>query len=724
MENVLARFRRGRTKSLSGTAALNSTSAPSTQQSLPQPQPPPLERRIHPDLDSLVANWTPAVNPVSTDPDPDPATANASSTPFPPSSFPTGLRPPRRHSVDGATPVLRPQHHDTNLEGLPEVSVPSELPLPTRARRLITRLTGSTTPPSSSNNASTSSAVAGWSTFGRRARHDRDSSRPHLTDFGETGRGSPAFSQGTFSRSASQSRSPSRPSTTSHPPDESVTYSHSGHEHPPASEVPSPSSGFTFGSRRHGSASTSPIPPLPSLDHPAFREHSRGVHSASQSRTPSQAQLPQLFKSEPRPRSSSSLPSMSTSKRKRVADNGDRAKARDVFASLRRRPGSARRRASTESSSDKVLAPSLFLEPEASGGGGRGSQRNETASSNVQARDNGGLRDNTDNDAKFDAREKRVALGGSSDTQVEGPVWLDIPAIHSTESSSSTMDQKKTSPLIMPPTLSIISATPEPSPAELQAASDRNAPVLRPPTSSRSHSDSSTRGKRKADAVEGAGTNTPPKSMKATAPPLNPSHPSSSSHAPSSFHRQKRAKVSESPSPRAMSRAASASAPNTPSASSHRSASHQQSRSLSRAHSSQASLPISALVTPNAPSVTRSRMGASYYMQDPRRPPRIQRTGWRLTFGDGGSPVHAWLFFVGFVLFPLWWVGGLCVPIPRTRRLGGDAEEKGREQVILDDPQMESDARSWRKRCRIMAVISLVTYVPFIVLLAVFLSRR
>ncbi|KAK7039598.1 hypothetical protein R3P38DRAFT_2900605 [Favolaschia claudopus] len=710
MENVLARFRRGRTKSLSGTAALNPAS--STQQSLPQPQPPPLERRIHPDLDSLVANWAPAVTPVSSHPDP--ATANASSTPFPPSSFPTGLPPStRRHSVDGAIPVLRAQHHDTNLEGLPEVSVPLELPLPTRARRLITRLTGSTTPPSSSNNASTSSAAAGCS-------------RPHLTDFGETGRGSPAFSQGTFSRSASQSRSPSRPSTN---PDESVTYSHSGHDHPitPASEVPSPSSGFTFGSRRHGSASASPVPPLPSLDHPAFREHGRGVHSASQSRTPSQAQLPQLFRSEPRPRSSSSLPSMSTSKRKRTADNGDRAKARDVFASLRRRPGSARRRASTESSSDKVLAPSLFPGPEASGGGGmKALQRNDTASSNLQARDNGGLRDDTDNDVKFDARAKRVALGGSSDTQVEGPVWLDIPAIHSTESSSSTMDHKKTSPLIMPPTLSIISATPEPSPAEMQAASDRQAPVLRPPTSSRSHSDFSTRGKRKADAVEGAGTNTPPKSMKTTAPPLNPSHPSSSSHAPSSFHRQKRAKVAESPSPRAMSRAGSASAPNTPSASSHRSASQQQSRSLSRAQSqmSQASLPISALVTPNAPSVTRSRMGASYYMQDPRRPPRIQPTRWGLTFGDGGSPVHAWLFFVGFVLFPLWWVGGLCVPIPRTRRLGGDAEEKGREQVILDDPQMESDARSWRKRCRIMSGISLVTYVPFIVLLAVFLSRR
>lgn len=51
--------------------------------------------------------------------------------------------------------------------------------------------------------------------------------------------------------------------------------------------------------------------------------------------------------------------------------------------------------------------------------------------------------------------------------------------------------------------------------------------------------------------------------------------------------------------------------------------------------------------------------------------------------------MHAWLFFVGFVLFPLWWVAGFCVPVPRTRRLGEDVEEKGREQVVLDDPQVE-----------------------------------
>ena len=34
------------------------------------------------------------------------------------------------------------------------------------------------------------------------------------------------------------------------------------------------------------------------------------------------------------------------------------------------------------------------------------------------------------------------------------------------------------------------------------------------------------------------------------------------------------------------------------------------------------------------------------------------------------------------------------------------------------------DARSWRFRCRVMSVISLFTYIPFIVLVAVFVPRN
>jgi hypothetical protein len=131
-------------------------------------------------------------------------------------------------------------------------------------------------------------------------------------------------------------------------------------------------------------------------------------------------------------------------------------------------------------------------------------------------------------------------------------------------------------------------------------------------------------------------------------------------------------------------------------------------------------------------------------MKDPRKPPKIQPTSWRLSFpetdgekstsrrlldmlwgswrrepssgldGDkgkeadietvmskdamnsssghrgwieaGGSPIPAWLFFIGFMVFPLWWIGGFLVSIPRTRKLGEGGNEKG---VILDDPQVE-----------------------------------
>ncbi len=68
--------------------------------------------------------------------------------------------------------------------------------------------------------------------------------------------------------------------------------------------------------------------------------------------------------------------------------------------------------------------------------------------------------------------------------------------------------------------------------------------------------------------------------------------------------------------------------------------------------------------------------------------------------------------------------------------MGGTDVEKA---VVLDDPQVEFgeqplfilitlgmdltvvlDAKSWRFRCRIMTGISFITYIPFIVLVAIF----
>ncbi|KAI3610619.1 hypothetical protein WG66_007153 [Moniliophthora roreri] len=171
---------------------------------------------------------------------------------------------------------------------------------------------------------------------------------------------------------------------------------------------------------------------------------------------------------------------------------------------------------------------------------------------------------------------------------------------------------------------------------------------------------------------------------------------------------------------------------------------------------SQASIPISALISPHAPSISTHTRAMQFHMRDPRKP-RIQPTPWTLALpqigpgerlslfdrlklgrglghhGDeeqhdlhtvgwtesGGSPLHAWLFFVGFVIFPVWWIAAI-LGIPRTRRIGGLEGGQDEKKMALDDPQVEHDANSWRKRCRVMAVVSVFTYIPFIVLVAIF----
>lgn len=104
--------------------------------------------------------------------------------------------------------------------------------------------------------------------------------------------------------------------------------------------------------------------------------------------------------------------------------------------------------------------------------------------------------------------------------------------------------------------------------------------------------------------------------------------------------------------------------------------------------------------------------------------------------------MQAWLFYFALVPFPLWFVGAVW-RVPHTRVVGGTDNEKA---VPLDDPQVEfgasfvfvvflfgrerahvmyvsTDAQSWRFRCRVMAFVSLFTYVPFIVCIAIFAGR-
>lgn len=342
--------------------------------------------------------------------------------------------------------------------------------------------------------------------------------------------------------------------------------------------------------------------------------------------------------------------------------------------------------------------------------------------------------------------------GGSAKPQVSSTARASTvpaaPAAPPIPSPRSTSDQP--SGLMVPPLLSVTGPTPEPSPIA--------EPRTPPPSSEKA------KGKRKADEVEGGGT--PPeakKNNKTTFAAENPrrafasslvssrsnffstahraSGNSTVSYAPSSYqsyHRHKRARLSgvmsavgedrytyqtynPNPSGSLASRGSSSGRQGRPRTQSRPSSFRPKPSSIAGSHQapsrrsiSQASIPISALISPHAPSI--SQRSTKYHMRDPRKPPRVQPTPWTLSLpvpgeddigyfqrwkwwqkenrahsvgwaDGGGSPLHAWLFFFGFVLFPIWWVAGLLVRIPETRRIGdADTLEKG---VVLDDPQVE-----------------------------------
>jgi hypothetical protein len=265
-------------------------------------------------------------------------------------------------------------------------------------------------------------------------------------------------------------------------------------------------------------------------------------------------------------------------------------------------------------------------------------------------------------------------------------------------------------------------------------------------TSTRSDNDSSdsgvTSGKRKADDIDLFpsdqrslhATFAVPEDLPCKSPfsflqvvTLTPSclvekRPGPDIHAPSSF-RAKRARLSTSsyspgPSPsrastslnvtntgtwtsttsskiRSLSRQHSVTKPPSSKTNSYRSdipsekirASERYERSRSMSQLSHTSIPVSALVSPRAPSVSKS-LTSAYHMRDPRKPPRVQPTPWGLrlrTEFEDGSSIHAWFFFLGFILFPLWWLASVW-RIPQTRSVGGSEVEKA---VTLDDPQVE-----------------------------------
>lgn len=321
---------------------------------------------------------------------------------------------------------------------------------------------------------------------------------------------------------------------------------------------------------------------------------------------------------------------------------------------------------------------------------------------------------------------------------------------------SKTQGHRPSSQFLLPP------STIAPTPARISRSITMDPST--PTPASRNHSDK-TKGKRKAEDID----TTPPEQKKDTqratfaVPESNRGQKlSASSHAPSSYHR-KRARISSTspfgtpvhsrpvsiqgqntnldPTPeagkfgswssqtsarifsnsRAPSRATSTRSirpQQTPNKSSLTNSIAQNQHHAKRQSMSQASIPISALVSPHAPSIAPS---GKFHMRDPRRPPKkLAETPWTLHFrgeDEPGSSVHAWCFFLGFILFPVWWIAALFLRTPHTRVVG---DEKG---VSLDDPQIEHDAKAWRFRCRVMSVVSLLTYIPFIILVVFFVRR-
>lgn len=217
------------------------------------------------------------------------------------------------------------------------------------------------------------------------------------------------------------------------------------------------------------------------------------------------------------------------------------------------------------------------------------------------------------------------------------------------------------------------------------------------------------------------------------------------SNAPSSYYR-KRMKLSSNASEkdalplRTSTSASRSAAPSVRSVTSSSRPTTSHRRPLSH-NASAVSIPVSAIVSPRAPSIRHSISGTSkrgdgMRYQHPLKN-RVQRRKKRETWADSwildrdDMPIQAWLFLAGFV-FPLcWWIGML---LPIRRQQSPDAE-KGEPPTIgvvdrshsglwtdSTEYDMES-ARLWRGRCLAAAIISTVIYVPIIACAVVF-SRR
>ncbi|KAF8635983.1 hypothetical protein AX15_000147 [Amanita polypyramis BW_CC] len=837
MSRLVSLWKKHQDQQRTGAADIDATASPSSS----------IHRKIHPNLDSLVARPQPEL----------PSSTVSNSSDFIP------LKPPARG---------RP--YSTSLQPK-QASFPTESRSPEQEKLTAAAYISSSTPGDA------------WSTFGRGKRpssHIKENIEPSTTTQGvasnhET-RGSTRLRTSTSASQSTDGSSPNSRSVWTH-----SRYSPSSHNDVVSTPIiterrSSPSSYHTFGKRT--SSPYIPIetpPPLPPLDHPAFQSaapRARDLLSSS-------SNFACTDSPERHPRHSVSLPSISTAAQARLRTTSGTSKY--VHSAKRAYHDSSLHQ--FDESKDKVACPNKYTK-----------QKLATANRNKRSRSKssyGSRQSSTEYNSKQatvtscsnteegepECREAELSCDlvrvnedpfpkVANDLSVSGntfgdnvhlcrqtlllrnsflfrdtrhhilpqagwhgdyntsPFAHDITRSGEAKRKTNEMDQsdastyhrsktnetpqpdtkkgsqtrvkppnraRSTSPsiqgrisqpaaetLLVPPSLSLTSPTPETSPIspfhsiQSRGQGGSSGSHLTTPPSALKSSGSRTTGKRKADEAE-VGTGSPSKDSRkeyrATfAPDQRPhriSENSGSSQAPSSY-RRKRARLSTSSDLRPLSRSSTMtslrenlSAGNTgswPSRASTRgqplaspshhlsrqsismqsqrlsnhSQSHRPSREPSRRRSlSGASIPISALVSPHAPSISRSK---TFHMHDPRKPGPIQRTSWVLSLPSqaaqgeprlalkgwverGGSPIHAWLFFLGFLFFPVWWLAAF-IGIPKTRRIGEGETEKG---VVLDDPQVEYNSTSWRTRCRVMSVISFFTYIPFIILVAIFARR-
>lgn len=298
---------------------------------------PPVDRRIHPDLNSLVADYDPpprlpAGNVLSS------AEVAADLSASSVADF-VALQPStRKQSMPDASIHHSPVPEPLSSTSVPETSSgasPGPSPSSSRKQGLLSRLANLSTGSSSSVPPSISALPpGGWSTFGR----GRKETLPAPRDSAEFAN-SPRITSGSSSLPPSRTTShshhtgietqPQTPTSASHSHSYTTpqSQSHSSHNHTRTTPVSPhtfgnstpPSSGFTFGSRGHHSPpyihGQTP-PPLPPLNHPAFRLPTSSTFNASRARDvlaalSDEGSLDNAAMQQKVPRLSLSMPSMS-----------------------------------------------------------------------------------------------------------------------------------------------------------------------------------------------------------------------------------------------------------------------------------------------------------------------------------------------------------------------------------------------------------------------------